>query len=61
MDGIQEQTGDWVDNTARANAIRVSEQLKQSRPILSDLVDKGRLKVVSAFYHLDSGEIEIFS
>jgi len=61
LDSIQGQTGDLVDNTARANARMVSEQLKQSTPVLSDLVKEGNLKVVAAFYDLDTGLVEVLT
>ncbi len=53
--------GDLVENIARANAKMSSEQLRQSSPILSNLVNKGSLAIVSAFYSLNSGEVEIIS
>ena len=61
LDSIQDQTGNLVDNTARANARMVSEQLKQSTPVLSDLVNEVELKVVAAFYDLDTGVVEILA
>ena len=61
LDSIQDHTGNLVDNTARANARMVSEQLKQSTPVLSDLVNEVELKVVAAFYDLDTGLVEILA
>jgi len=51
--------GDLVDNAVRANATMVVGQLKASEPVLSELVDAGKLKVVAACYDLDTGEVEL--
>jgi carbonic anhydrase len=48
-----------VDNTAKVNAKMVSEQLRQSTPILLELVLKSDLKVVATYYDLQTGEVEI--
>ena len=61
LDGLQSQTGNLVDNTAKANAKRVSEKLKQSAPVLSDLVKENHLKIVASFYDLDTGLVEILT
>lgn len=53
------QPGDKLDNAVRANALRVSDELRHIQPILSEASKHGRLKVVGARYDLDSGEIEI--
>lgn len=55
------QTGDLVDNAARANTEIITEQLKCSEPILCTLVEEGKLKIIPAFYDLDSGVVEILS
>jgi carbonic anhydrase len=57
----QEQPGDLVNNAARANTKIITEQLKCSKPVLSDLVSEGKLNVVPAFYDLDTGVVEILS
>jgi carbonic anhydrase len=57
----QEQPGDLVNNAARANTKIITEQLKCSKPVLSTLVREGKLKVIPAFYDLDTGVVEILS
>jgi len=59
MNSIQNRTGNIISDTARANVKMVSEQLKQSTPILSRWTENNRLMVVSAFYNLDTGLVEI--
>lgn len=51
--------GDAVDNTIRANVELVVEQIKTSEPILAEMVKEGKIKVVGAYYDLDSGVIEV--
>lgn len=53
------QAGDLVNNTARANAIMVADQLKLSGAHFSELVESGKLKVMGAFYDLETGSVEI--
>jgi len=61
LDEVKDQPGDPVNNAARANAKIVTEQLKCSKPILSKLVNEGKLNVVPAFYDLETGVVEILS
>jgi len=56
---VKDLSGDLVDNVVRANAKMVVEQLEASEPVLSELVDAGKLKVVAARYDLDTGEVEL--
>jgi carbonic anhydrase len=51
--------GDLVNNAAKVNAKMVSEQLKDTAPILSKQVIKARLKIVAAYYDLKTGVVEI--
>ncbi len=56
MKSTQEQTENIIDDTARANAKMVAEQLTS---ILSRWTENERLMVVPAFYNLDTGLVEI--
>lgn len=49
--------GDSVDNAVRANVELVVKQLRNSTPILAELVEHGKLKVVGAVYSLDTGKV----
>lgn len=61
LDEAYKRGGDLVDGAARANAKITADQLKCSEPILCKLVGERKLKIVSAFYCLDSGVVEILS
>jgi len=49
--------GDPVDNCVRANVVNVMTGLRDSKPILAEMVEKGELAVVGARYDLDDGSV----
>ena len=51
--------GDPLDNAVRQNARLVARQIRESGPVLRDLVAAGRLQVVAARYSLDTSEITL--
>ncbi len=50
--------GDHLTNAIRVNAQIVAEELKESKPILSDSVKSAGVQVISAYYKLSTGEVE---
>ena len=50
--------GDLVDNAVHANVDLVVRNLRNSGPILKELVESGRLKVLGAYYDIDSGNVD---
>ncbi|HEV2080425.1 MAG TPA: carbonic anhydrase [Allosphingosinicella sp.] len=53
--------GDLVDNSVRENVRRVVRDLRTSvEPMLLDPQKTGRLKVVGAYYDLDTGVVDFF-
>lgn len=58
VDKAKTQQGDLVNNAARANAVMVAEQLRTSKPVLSELVKSRKLTIVAAFYDIKSGKVE---
>lgn len=57
----QGQDGDLVENSVRENVRRVVEQLRsQTDPLMLDPQRAGTLKVVGAYYDLDSGGVDFF-
>jgi carbonic anhydrase len=59
IEDAKEQTGDLLDNAVKSNALLVVKQLGNSEPILKEIVNKGKLKIVGARYDLDDGKVEI--
>jgi carbonic anhydrase len=51
--------GDKVHNCVIANARRVARQIRESEPVLKELVQQGTVKVVAADYALDSGVVTL--
>lgn len=55
------QPGDAVENAVKQNVRRVVEVLrKESGPLMLHPQGEGRLKVVGAYYHLDTGRVDFF-
>ncbi len=55
------KAGDLVDNSVRENVRRVVRDLRTSvEPMLLDPQKAGRLKVVGAYYDLDTGMVDFF-
>lgn len=61
LDAVKDKPGDLLDNTIRAHARLTSQRLESSEPILAKLVDADKLKVVAAYYDLNTGIVEILS
>jgi carbonic anhydrase len=58
VDKVRAAKGDVVENSVRANAVMVTEQLRSSKPILEEMVKEGKIKIVAARYDLDEGMVE---
>jgi carbonic anhydrase len=54
---VKGQPGDFLDNAIQESARRTAAQIASSSPIVSDLVKKGKVKVVAARYDLDEGRV----
>lgn len=50
------QTGDRLENAVKANVLYQIGKLKKS-PVISQLIQEGKLKVVGGYYDLDTGAI----
>jgi carbonic anhydrase len=59
IDEARSQGGDLLDHAIRANVARMVNQLKETEPILAGRVRDGELKIVGAYYHLETGRVEI--
>lgn len=54
----QEESGDLLVNATRDNVLLAVKELAEATPILKEAVDAGKLKVVGAIYHLETGKVE---
>jgi carbonic anhydrase len=51
--------GEVLDSCIRSNVKQVAEKIRKTAPILSEKVEDGMLKVVGAYYDLDSGIVDM--
>ena len=54
---VQKDAGDFVDNTAKESARRTARRLADLSSLLTGLVGAGKLKIMSAIYDLETGEV----
>lgn len=52
------QPGDPVENAVRANARNIARRLQSAGPIIAPRVQSGEVKIVAAYYSLDTGQVE---
>ena len=55
---VEATTGADVEATAKANVLNVVQALRDSAPILKEMVAKGSISVIGANYNLDTGAVE---
>ncbi|MHC5597322.1 MAG: carbonic anhydrase [Nostoc sp.] len=56
VESSKEQSGDKLENACKANVLAQVKKLKSS-PVLSKLIEEEKLKIVGAYYDLDTGKI----
>jgi carbonic anhydrase len=59
VDKSKGAAGDAVDAAVLANVELTAALLRESKPILAEMVEKGEIKIVGARYDLDSGAVEL--
>ena len=59
VDKSKNVAGDAVDNAVLANIALTAALLRESKPILAEMVEKGEIKIVGARYDLDTGAVEL--
>lgn len=50
----------FVENVARLNVIQTLNEIPKKSPILSDLVEEGKIILVGAMYHVETGVVEFY-
>ena len=61
LQNLEPFPADPIEAAVRANVQWVVQQLRRSEPILTSLLEVGKLKVVGARYDLDDGEVQIIA
>lgn len=59
VDRVRDASGDLIDNAIKENARLVAATIASSKPILSKMVDEGKIAVVPAYYDIDTGVVEL--
>ncbi len=54
------QAGDQLENACKANVLLQIEKLKTS-PVISGLINEGKLKIAGGYYDLDTGTVSMVS
>lgn len=58
---VRDQPGDFLDNAVKANVQRQVRQLRTATdPLMLEPQSTGQLKVVGAYYDLDTGSVDFF-
>jgi carbonic anhydrase len=58
---IEQTPGGNIDEITKKSAELNAEELVKRSAILSEAVKSGQLKIIPAFYHLESGEVEFLT
>lgn len=61
MERAKQQQGDLLDDAVKANIVLTRDQLTNSEPLLAASVKAAKLKIVGAYYDLDTGEVTALS
>ena len=59
VEQAKRQPGDVVDSCVRLNVAHVVKQLQASQPILDELVQSSKLRIVGAYYSLHTGAVTV--
>jgi carbonic anhydrase len=59
IEPVLNEPGDVEANAVRANVRHAVDRLRTAPPLLSDLVDRGELRVVGGVYDLATGRVEL--
>lgn len=60
VDKSKGKPGDALENATKENVLHQAEKLKES-PVISKLIQEGKLKVVGGYYDLDTGAVTMVS
>lgn len=52
---------DQLEEAAKANVLAEVAALKKKEPILAQYVREGKIKIIPAYYHLETGQVEFLS
>jgi len=56
---IKDAEGDLIENASKEVACHIARNIETSEPIIADFVEEGKVKVIAAYYDLQSGIVSI--
>jgi carbonic anhydrase len=59
VESARKLPGDLIENTVRENVRLMVEELRSIDPVLKSYSEKGWIKIQGAYYHMNSGEVEL--
>jgi carbonic anhydrase len=59
VEATRDLPGDKVHNCVRANGLRAARQIRESKPVLKELLQREGVRIVAADYALDSGIVTL--
>jgi carbonic anhydrase len=60
LETVDLQAPDALEQSTRANSRLTAKYLATHSPVLQSALQENRLKIVTAYYHLDNGRVDIF-
>ena len=51
--------GDLIENATRMNVSIMVKKIKSSKPILAEMVNKGEIEVIGAYFNIETGAVEL--
>tara|TARA_R110000868_G_scaffold8205_3_gene42455 strand:+ start:44627 stop:45334 length:708 start_codon:yes stop_codon:yes gene_type:complete len=51
----------YINTIAKDNVMNVVREIPEQSPIIKSLVKQGKIKIIGAMYHLDTGKVSFFS
>jgi len=57
----ENKKGDLLEDSVRANVEMTVEKLKTAPPVLAEFFEKGKLKIVGAYYEINAGTVEFIN
>lgn len=60
VEKAKKEKGDLLENSIKNNTLAVAQKIRNSKPVLSEMIKEGKLKVVSARYDLDDGTVTLY-
>lgn len=52
---------DFVDAVAKTNVEQTIDNIRKNSPVLKELEDQQKIKIVGSLYHLDGGKVDFFA